>query len=759
MHPDWKAESEHLEEILAFISAQLKKKLAEKEYLIHQQADINRNMWEDSGAMLDLESISDFMQHIGLLKQNMAWSKQTMKDIVRLDRQFSSPYFGRIDFAESGSEPEPIYIGITSLTDEDTMKILIYDWRAPVCSMFYDYETGPASYLCPAGRISGEITLKRQYKIEGGRLIYFFDSSLAIGDEILQEMLASNAGTKLKNIVSTIQKEQNTAIRNETSRVLAIQGAAGSGKTSVAMHRAAYLLYRHKKHIKAENLVILSSTDILGDYLSDVLPELGEDEIKGVTFHAIVRKYMPLGYQRMQTHPQLLEQVLKIANTNYGRKMREAIRFKSSMTFVKIMDRLAQFAVDHLFPFEDIRFRGQTFLTGEELSRLFHHDFAGMPPAARLKRMENRVSDLFRALKKKHQRQKAEELQDEDSHLNSREARALSRVKLGQEIGPLQEQLNRMFSVNTLSLYRKLFEEDEVWNACTDALETPGSAIVHAVRSYTLENLDAGLLGFEDAGPVLYLSLLLGETAPDTSVKHLIVDEAQDYSPLQFKALARLFPSAGITILGDINQNISPYASGGDLEAIARLISPDDYEYMRLSKSYRSTVEINRFSAGFAGMAEGECFGRHGEKPELILCGDFQGLCRALKETLNALNEKKYKTVALITRTQADAAMLYDALSGHLEKSPVPFRLMDEDYEYGLEGVMVMPGYLAKGLEFDAAMVVFLRADDYTDPHENGLLYTAMTRPLHRLSVFCPFDSLPDALHKVSPDLYTLRHS
>lgn len=756
MHPDWKSESEHLEKTLAFISALLKKKLAEKESLIHQQTDINRSMWEESGAVTDLESISDFMQHIGLLKQNMAWSKQTRKDIVRLERQLASPYFGRIDFAEEGSEPEKIYIGINTLTDEDTMKILVYDWRAPICSMFYDFETGPASYLCPAGRICGEITLKRQYKIEGGRLIYFFDSSLAIGDEILQEMLASNAGAKLRNIVATIQKEQNTAIRNETTRLLAIQGAAGSGKTSVAMHRASYLLYRHKKHIKAENLVIMSSTDILGDYLSDVLPELGEDEIKGVTFHAIMRKHMPMGNFRVQTHPQLLEQILKIAHTSYGRKMREVIRFKSSMTFLRVIERLAQYAMDHLFPFEDIRFKGQTLLTGDELSRLFHSDFSGMPPAARLKRMENRVNDLLKALKKKQQKQQADEIMKEDEFLSAGEARALSRAKLRQEIEPLQAQLERMFSISALSIYRRLFEDDAVWNACMAEEDNPGSAIVHAVKSYTLENMSAGLLGFEDAGPVLYLSLLLGETLPDTSVKHLIVDEAQDYSPLQFKALARLFPAAGITILGDIHQNISPYASEGNLEDMARLISPDDYEYMQLNKSYRSTEEINRFSAGLLGLTEGEYFGRHGEKPELVLCGNFAQLCKTLQEALRDLSGK-CKTVAVITRTLADAALLHQTLAKQAASLPLPFRLMNEDFEYGLEGIMVMPGYLAKGLEFDAAMVVFLNETDYTSPHEKGLLYTAVTRPLHHLSLFCAFSEPPVVFHNTDPGLYGIK--
>lgn len=756
MHPDWKTESLRLEKTLAFISARLKNKLAEKEYLIHQQKDINKDMWEEVRAMKDLESISDFMQYIGLLKQNISWSKQTMKDIIRLDRQLSSPYFGRIDFSQAGSNPQTIYIGINSLTDEDTMEILVHDWRAPVCSMFYDSETGPASYLCPAGRISGELTLKRQYKIEGGRLVYFFDSSLAIGDEMLREMLASNAGTKLRNIVSTIQKEQNAAIRNETSRLLAIQGAAGSGKTSVAMHRAAYLLYRHKKHIESENLVIISSTDILGDYLSDVLPELGEDEIKGVTFHSIVRKHMPDVSLRIQTHPRLMEHVLNTAHTVHGRKIREILRFKSSRAFLNILEKFFQYTQEHLFPFEDICFKGQTVITGEELSRLFRHDFSGMALAARLKRMETRVFDLVRPLKRMRQQQKTRELLDGDGYMSSGEARALSRLMLRKEMESLEQQFERMFSASALSLYRRLFENDDAWNACTAGSDFPGKDVLSEARRYTLENIESGLLGFEDAGPVLYLSLMLGETAPDTTIRHLIVDEAQDYSPVQIKGMAHLFPSAGITILGDINQNISPYASESSLEDIARLISSDDYEFMQLNKSYRSTMEINRFASGFLKKPEGEYFGRHGEKPRLVLCGDYQGLCHALAEAMAALSERKYKTAAVITRTLADARLLYKALQKQAKNISMPFRLMDEDFEYALEGIMVMPAYLAKGLEFDAAMIVISDERDYSYPEELGLFYTAVTRPLHDLSIFCPCPDLPPVLRRADSRHYTI---
>jgi UvrD/REP helicase. len=756
LHPDWEYESRHLERIISFISSLLRKKLAERDYLVLQRKDINRDMWEESRAITDLESISDFMQHIGLLKQNISWSKQTVKDIARLDRQLSSPYFGRIDFARDGGAPEQIYIGINSLMDEDTMEILIYDWRAPVCSMFYDYETGPASYQSPSGRISGEITLKRQYKIEGGRLIYFFDSSLAIGDEILQEMLASNAGAKLRNIVSTIQKEQNAAIRNDTSGLLAVQGAAGSGKTSVAMHRAAYLLYRHRKQIRTENLVIISSTDILGEYLSDVLPELGEDEIRGVTFHSIVKKYMPSANVTIQTQPQLLEQILKISNTAYGRKVRDVIRFKSSAVFLKILDRFMQYVLESLIGFQDIRFRGRTVITAEELSRLFREDFSGMIPAARLRRMRTRVEEILRSVKRTRVEQKARELMEEEQYLNSGEAKALSRVKIRQETASLDEQIERMFSVNTPALYRKLFEDDTFWNICADDIGISESGIIRETRAYTLENMNAGLLGFEDAGPLLYLSLLFGETVPDTAIKHLIVDEAQDCSPVQMMALARLFPAAGITILGDMNQNISPYASEGDLESIARLISPNNYEFMQLNKSYRSTVEINRFASAYLSRTQGEYFGRHGEKPRLVLCGDFQRLCDAVAGSVAGLSGRNYKTCAVITRTLAEAGMLYEALKKRLSKTALPFRLVDENFEYGLEGVMVMPAYLAKGLEFDAVMVVIADEMEFSDPDETGLFYTAVTRPLHELSIFCATPSLPDVLGRAGRESYTL---
>lgn len=764
MHPDWKNESMRLEEVVSFISAMLKKKLSEKEFLIHQESDINRNMWDEARSIQDLESISDFMQHIGMLKQNMAWARLTSRDIVRLDKQLSSPYFGRIDFREKGSDPDRIYIGIHSLTNEETLEILVHDWRAPISGMFYDFETGPAFYECPAGIIEGELTLKRQYRIEGGKLLYMFDSSLAIGDRILQEMLASGSGRKMRNIVSTIQKEQNAAIRNESARILSVQGAAGSGKTSVAMHRASYLLYRHKKHIKSENLVILSSTDILGDYISDVLPELGEDEIKGITFKELMRRHMPLfrhgnadsdpsaGF-RIQSHPQFMEHVLGMRSGKARKEAQAAVRFKSSPGFIGFIEKFFRYAEDNLFHFQDIVYKGSVVARAGELKELFLQDFRSMPPLARLKRIENRVIDAIRPLKIRDRHEKEREIQDGDNYVSRQEARILSRIALNNDLKPVQEQMRAMFSIDSARLYRTLFEDDGAWNACMRAIDIPETGDAELARRYTLESIKKGVIGFEDGSPLLYLSILLGETAEDPHIKHVIVDEAQDYSPIQLLSLSRLFPAAGMTMLGDKNQNISPYAYRGSLKDAAELVAPGDHVHMTLNKSYRSTVEINEFAADFLG-GKGEFFGRRGEKPEVFLLNDPSAMLRALRRKLGEQEGSPAKTTAIITRTLRDAKELHRQLGRQTREFGRPVRVMTEEYEYPIEGIMIVPSYLAKGLEFDAVMVVFGARTDWSDPEEGGLFYTALTRPLHSLAIFCPFPQLPPVLERIGQDKY-----
>lgn len=754
MHPDWDNESARLEGVIEFISSQLKERLSEKEFLSSQEADINRSMWEENNSLQDLDNISEFMQNIGMLKQNMAWSKRTAGDIKRLEKQFINPYFGRIDFAEGIGDFEKIYIGINSLTNDETSKILIYDWRAPICGMFYDFETGPAFYLCPAGRITGGISLKRQYRIEDGQLKYLFDSNIAIEDQVLQEILASGASSKMKNIVSTIQKEQNAAIRNETTHVLAVQGAAGSGKTSVAMHRASYLLYRHKKHIRSENLTILSSTDILGHYISDVLPELGEDEIKGVTFQSVLLKHTPLEDFNLQSHPELIEKMLTTSDPVSYKEIGSVIRFKTSKEFIGLLNNFFDFALKNLFKFEDIMFNGSVVTSGKELNELFYNSFSSMLPVARLKRMETRIDEIIKPLKNLDRHDKERELEEGEDYVSHKEARVLSHFAMKNDIKPFQDQMETMFSISALKLYRTLFEDDLIWRTCLEGLTLPDTETLDLIRKYSLENIQNGMLGFEDAGPIMYLSQLIGETTEDLSVKHLIVDEAQDYSPIQLIGLSKLFPAAGITILGDISQNVSPYASEGNLETMARMISPNDFKFMSMNKSYRSTCEINEFASAFLGSAQSEFFGRHGEKPEITVLRDNEALYKAIYDSIHERLDSGDKTIAVITRTLSDAKELFQNLRKLNRGTAYPLKMMNDDYGYSIEGIMVIPSYLAKGLEFDAVFIPIMLDTDYSKPDEKGLFYTALTRPFHHLSLLCPFNKLPAVLDKIDPALY-----
>ncbi|MCX7772856.1 MAG: AAA family ATPase [Clostridia bacterium] len=751
-HPDWQVEHDRVERVVDYMTQFLKKKFEEKDSLITQQADINRSMWEETGVIGDLENISEFLQHINLLKQNMAWSKKTAREIIRLDQQRLNPYFGRIDFQENGEDkPTPIYIGIYTVTHDETGEILVYDWRAPVSGMFYDFETGPASYKCPAGLIRGSITLKRQYRISGGKLVFFFDSSVAIQDDILQELLANNTSGRMKSIVSTIQKEQNTAIRHDTAKVLAVQGTAGSGKTSVAMHRASYLLYRNKKSIETDNLIILSSTDVLGDYIADVLPDLGEEPIKGTPYPSLFERYYTTSH-KAETQPEMLERILTQGETEACKKRLVLMSIKSASWFTDVLDRLYDYALKHMIGFETLSYKNQVIATKEELEGLFYRDFSAMPVAQRFKRMEHRIQEMLKPIKKLQTQQKAEEMEHEDVSLSRSEAKAMSKLSLREEAQGFHEKLNSMLTLSPFRLYEALLTNIEVVHFCFEnRLDGETKRIWLDGGSAALRS---GFIPYEDSGPLLYLSLLLGTTEPDLNVRHVMIDEAQDYSRVQLLSLSKLFSCAGMTLLGDVSQNINPYESHVSLKDAAQALAPSDYAFLTLNKSYRSTVEITQFASQFLTGPAGEPFGRRGDKPVLYKTSTRDAMERRLRQEILKDAAEGRKTIAVITKTSQSAERLYDALKHHFKDASVPFRLVREGFEYKLEGMMVIPSYLSKGLEFDSVHIVFDHDADYSQQIERGLFYTVLSRALHKVSLYSDNNTLPAVLSIADSSLY-----
>lgn len=370
---EWKLEKEWLQEVFQEVRKQYNEKHDLKEKFKKDAIETQRELWNDVGSVSianGLDQVVDFIGFINTMKIQKRSHEFTKKLEEKYERMLLSPYFGRMDFIENGEEKvEKYYIGISNLIN-DNYDFLVYDWRAPVSSMFYDYEIGEANYKCPEGRVNGKLTLKRQYKINNGEIKYMFDSNLKIDDEVLQDILGKSTDSKMNAIVTTIQREQNKVIRNEDYKNLIVQGPAGSGKTSVALHRIAYLLYKHRDKISPKNIVIFSPNDILNDYISNVLPQLGEDNMCQTTFKEYMHK--ALGNRLIkENYSEMMEYILVSKKDGAYEKRINNIKFKSSMEFMDILKAYVGYLEKMDRNFTDITFRGDLIISSKDIEELF----------------------------------------------------------------------------------------------------------------------------------------------------------------------------------------------------------------------------------------------------------------------------------------------------------------------------------------------------------------------------------------------------
>jgi len=751
-HPQWNEEVQHLKDTRLFIQSLLSEKILNEKELNHQQTDINKDMWEETRGFNDLEGITEFMQHIDQLKQNMALTRFNRTEIERLDRLFLSPYFARIDFGMQGDPIRPCYIGITTLMDDNTATVLIFDWRAPLSSLYYDSEPGPVQYLSPSGMIHGEMTLKRQFRLESGKLVLMFDAALAIYDDILQEILASATGGRMRQIVNTIQKEQNKAIRNEDTKVLAIQGSAGSGKTSIALHRAAYLLYHHRNKLNSENLVILSPNSLMGTYIANVLPELGEDEITGIPFTRLAEDYLELDKFHVEKISELMEDTLA-----HPSDVRTAgIRMKTSLVF---LDELQQFteSLAKKFPFEDICYKSKVLVSKDELNQLYSHDFASMGIGNRLERIRLRIAENLKQVERVLLKQrKIDDDADIDS-LDNTETNIRGRAAIRHELIQLREQVEASIQLDPVLLYRRFLGETKpsttFLRICEKVLPVMNKEIFSDIWQETFDNIDAGLIVYEDLIPVFLIALEAKLCQPDTKVRHVMIDEAQDYNLLQYEVLKQLFPMAGMTLLGDNNQNIQTDFSVGSLKTAATILSEKDHLILQLTRSYRSTHQIAAFSDLFQmAPVKTSHFERNGKKPILIQCNGHSTILHGIVTLLENMKRTGNQSITMITRTYEESRQLYEALKASKDVQKVasdyPMHLINETYMDNLEGILIIPSYLAKGLEFEHVVVILNTKDTYSLSKERGLFYTVCTRALHELT-FLSADGIPDCMEHV----------
>ncbi|WP_270659430.1 RNA polymerase recycling motor HelD [Paraclostridium bifermentans] len=725
-------ENEWLQRVLTEAKKQLDEKRSAKDRFKKDAIETQRELWSDLGSVSienGLDQLSDFMSFMDIMKNQKRSHEFTQKLEAKYERMLESPYFGRIDFVEDNeSDTQKCYIGLSNLVDED-YDFLVYDWRAPISSMFYDYETGQANYKCPEGPISGEITGKRQYKINNGKIEYMFDSNLSIDDEMLQELLSKNADDKMKGIVTTIQREQNQVIRNENYKNLIVQGAAGSGKTSVALHRIAYLLYKHRDKVTPQNIIIFSPNNIFNDYISNVLPQLGEDNMYQTTFKDYMHKELGNEFKK-ESPSEMMEYILDSNEKLTYQDRIKNIKFKTSVEFVEILKQYINYVETVDRSFKDIVIRGKLIISSEDIKNLFFNDYSNLPIKRRLEKIKSRIIFLIEPYEQSWIDEIYQELFESGDFIQKEEMIEKSTLIVKENLKGVYDSISKMTEFNLIEIYKNLFKNLTTFLNKTN-IEYDNSFINH-IKTYTIDNLNAKILNYEDQVALLYLKGALGDIPTTSQIKYVIIDEAQDYTPLQYEIFYQLFKSANMTILGDINQSINPFMNVGNYNNIYN-ISKNDTCIINLTKSYRSTMEITKFSRSLLSEhIDDEYVERHGDEPTVVDFSDINSMNKKLVEDIKFYSEKNYKSIGIITKTARETKVLYN----FLKENNFNVSSIEKDDDYYTSGVLVIPSYLAKGLEFDVVFIYDASNKNYNSEDERLLLYTCCTRALHVLNIY-----------------------
>lgn len=713
--------------------------------------EIRKTFWDDVRVNMDGpddidETFFSIKQQAELLLERERSQGQLDRQIKTLNRLKHSPYFGRVDFKEEGeSNLESIYIGITSFLDKENENFLIYDWRAPISSLYYDYPPGEARYTTPEGIIEGDMTLKRQFIIRNSEIEGMFDTGVTIGDQVLQEVLGNNANTQMKSIVATIQREQNQIIRNEKSKLLIVQGVAGSGKTSAALQRIAYLLYRYRGMLSSQNIMLFSPNPLFNSYVATVLPELGEENMQQTTFQEYLN-HRAGGSLKLEDPFSQLEYLLNTDESSEYENRVRSIQLKSNLQFKDIVDSYLRFLNTGGFLFKDIKLKNKPLLTKEQLSEKFYsfNTAISIPNRIQLlqewivkelkkrKKLEKRkdwVKEEIQFLEKEDYAEVFKKLQvekrfSEDTFDDfAQEEELLSEIVVTRYFKPIIKRVRSFGFIHYLGMYNQLFKENML-----NKLNVPIPENWDDIRKLSFMQLNSLEISYEDATPFVYFKDKIEGRKTHSSIRQLFIDEAQDYSPFQLAYLKQLFPNSKMTLLGDINQGIYMH-SHEEVAMAANGLEEEDKEMIVLTRSYRSTRPIVEFTKTL--LNDGyhiEAFNRDGDEPTLTIVEKEQ-LIPSIIERVKELNRNGHETIAIICKTAKESTEVYEKISGDL-----PVRLMEKGTVTFETGVLVIPSYLAKGIEFDA--VIIHNTSAYGKDSERRLFYTACTRAMHELHLY-----------------------
>lgn len=601
---------------------------------------------------------------------------QEEKYFNKLYQVKDKPYFASIVFKDEDGEINNIYMSLTYLKDKELNNIL-YDWRSPICSLFYDYETGPCSYKAPGGTFSGELKRKRQYKIEGKSLVGVFDNSLNIDDEVLQEVLARESSEKMKNVVNTIQQEQNQVIRNLEDNNLIVQGIAGSGKTTVALHRIAFLLYR-LANLNSNNILIFSPNDIFTEYIAEVLPSLGEANTLNTTFNDYMAHEIT-EYQGVETFTDFISRYYTYKETN-----NDLVTYKQSDEIITDIDNYLNNYVENAQILNDFTEGEVHKVEKKEINEMLHKKYDRFPLFERVDEIAKKLSSNF-------------------YKGSSKKVRTFQKL--------IRENSN--FKKDYKEIYRAFWKSDFTKTKLSD----------EEIDLF----IEKEIINYEDALLFTYIKGNLEGFSYENSIKQVVIDEAQDYNRLQYIIITKIFARADFTILGDINQNINPYYSYKSLESLKDLFKGDT-KYIELLKTYRSSPEIIEYTNKILGLNHVNAIRRENKKP-VVLRKNILDLGPSLEKDINYFKDN-YKSCAIITKDRPQAEKLYSLLGDKFNIS-----LVDEDSKSFTKDLIIIPAYTAKGLEFDSVIIYNDRENSYRN-NERNLLYVACTRCQHELIIY-----------------------
>ena len=681
------------------------------------------------------------------------------KEIENYEEALANPYFGRVDFNEKLGVEEKIYIGKKGITSTIDGEEIVVDWRAPVADLYYSGTGGEAYYRAPIGVVEGDLNLKRKFLFNDKDLDKIFDESTneiiingeegsELVDEFLKINLEESRGKKLKEVVATIQKEQNDIIRWPKNLPIIVQGSAGSGKTTIALHRLAYLLYRYRESMEGKDILVLAPNKLFLDYISDILPTLGSNDVKQTTFQELVMKTLKLK-GKIKTKDDKLKELIEIEDHREKQSIVNASRVKGNLIFKTIIDRYIALLESSSLEIEDILMDGYILFSKREIMRLYLKDLQSYPINRRkdeIKRyLSLKLKERIESLIIQIDREWDIKIREVKKELEDGELRRHKLIDIYNERDSLKEHIkhdakktmNEYFKnwrgITCSDIYINLFKDDQVFEIAT------GNRIPKALAEYikyeVISNHEKGIIDEDDLPVLFYIHMLLEGIDEKSKYKHIVVDEAQDYSPFQIYLINSLSMGNSLTLVGDLAQGIYHYKGIRTWNDITEGVFEGKATFITLSQSYRSTVEIIEFAnsalkAQGLGLKSAKPVLRHGEKPEVIKSVSRRESVRLIEEIVKRLNSKGKHSIAVITKTYNEAKLLEKELKKHTD---LEFTLIKgNEKESPKTDIIVIPAYLTKGLEFDGTIIYNPTEKNYPDNILNQrLLYVALTRALH----------------------------